>query len=80
MHTLMDAPNRHRVEVSGWTVKGIFFVEKAKLHWTDAGDKSVELISRWDQGCAFVLLLHTATGNANPPVASETELDVSKKL
>jgi hypothetical protein len=66
----IDGPNSYRVEVSGWTAKGIFFVEKTMLHWTDAGEKSVELISRLHQGCVvFVRLLHTATGNANFPVA-----------
>jgi len=70
MHTLVDGPNSYRVEVSGWTIKGTFFVEKAMLHWTDRGEKSVELISRLHEGCVvFVRLLQTATENANFPVA-----------
>jgi hypothetical protein len=70
MHSLLDGPNSYRVEVSGWNVKGIFFVEQAMLHWTDVGEKSIELISRLREGCVvFVRLIHATTGNINFPVA-----------
>jgi hypothetical protein len=70
MHSLIDGPNSYRVEVSGWNAKGNFFVEKTMLHWTDAGEKSVELLSRLRESCVvFVRLIHTASGKANFPVA-----------
>jgi hypothetical protein len=70
MHSFIDGPNSYQVEVSGWNVKGIFFVEKAMLHWTETEEKSVELTSRLDQGCVvFVRLMNTTTGSANFPVA-----------
>ena len=70
MHSLLDGPNSYRVEVSGWNVKGAFFVETAVLHWTDLSEKSVELMSRLHEGCVvFVRLIHATTGNINFPVA-----------
>jgi hypothetical protein len=70
MYSLIDKPNSYQVEVSGWNVKGIFFVEKAMLHWTETEEKSVELTSRLHEGCVvFVRLIHTTTGSANFPVA-----------
>ncbi len=54
MHSLLDGPNSYRVEVSGWNVKGTFFVETAVLHWTDLGEKSVELMSRLHEGLRSV--------------------------
>ncbi len=70
MHSLIDGPNSYGVEVSGWNVRGVFFVEKATLHWTDAGEKSVELLSRLHESCVvFVRLIHSAGGKANFPVA-----------
>src|SRR5271163_2100774 len=70
MHTLTDEPNSYRVEVSGWNVKGIFFVEKAMLFWTAEEEKSVELMSRLQKGCVvFVRLVQTAVGDASFPVA-----------
>jgi hypothetical protein len=70
MQSLLDGPNSYRVEVSGWNVKGTFFVEKAVLHWTALGEKSVRLIARLHEGCVvFVRLIHATTGNINFPVA-----------
>jgi hypothetical protein len=70
MHTLTDEPNSYRVEVSGWNVKGVFFVEKAMLFWTAEEEKSVELMSRLQKGCVvFVRLVQTTVGDASFPVA-----------
>ena len=70
MHSLIEGPNSYRVEVSGWNVKGVFFVESAILSWTDAGGKSVELMSRLHQSSVvFVRLIHSIAGKANFPVA-----------
>jgi hypothetical protein len=70
MQSLIDGPNSYRVEVSGWNVRGAFFVEKAILQWTDAGEKSVELLSRLHKSCVvFVRLIHAESGRANFPVA-----------
>jgi hypothetical protein len=70
MNSLIDGPNNYRVEVSGWTIKGVFFVEKAMLQWTDTGGKSVELLSRLrESSVVFVRLIHIASGKANFPVA-----------
>jgi hypothetical protein len=70
MNSLIDGPNNYRVEVSGWTAKGVFFVEKAMLQWTDTGGKSVDLLSRLrESSVVFVRLIHIASGKANFPVA-----------
>jgi|SRR5580704_8088704 hypothetical protein len=70
MHSLIDGPNSYRVEVSGWNVRGVFFVEKAMLHWTDTGEKSVELISPLRESCmVFVRLIHATSAKANFPIA-----------
>ncbi|HXO00142.1 MAG TPA: hypothetical protein VN881_13785 [Candidatus Acidoferrales bacterium] len=70
MNSSIDGPHSYRVEVSGWTVKGLFFVEKAMLRWTDAGEKSVELLSRLhESSLVFVRLIHIASGKANFPIA-----------
>ena len=70
MYSLTDGPNSYQVEVSGWNVRGVFFVEKAMLHWTETEEKSVELTSRLHEGCVvFVRLMHTTSGSANFPVA-----------
>jgi hypothetical protein len=70
MHSLIDGPNSYRVEVSGWNVRGVFFVEKAMLHWTDTGEKSVELLSPLRESCmVFVRLIHATSAKANFPIA-----------
>lgn len=67
---MIDGPNNYRVEVSGWDARELFFVEKATLQWTDAGEKSVSLMSRLREGCVvFVRLIHAFAECAHFPVA-----------
>lgn len=70
MSSLIDGPNNYGVEVSGWNIKGGFFVENATLRWNDEGEKSVELLSSLHESCVvFVRLIHSGAGKTNFPVA-----------
>jgi hypothetical protein len=70
MYSSLDGPNSHRVEVSGWDSRELFFAEKTMFQRTDFGEKSVCLMSRLREGCVvFVRLIHAFAENANFPVA-----------
>ena len=65
-----NSPGSYPVEVSGWGLDGDFFVEKAELVWTPAGEKSMQLRRALAEGAVvFILLLRTESLDVCFPVA-----------
>ena len=70
MGNSFNSSGGYRIEVSGWGVDSKFFVEKADLLWTSAGEKKVQLHRSLQQGdVVFVRLLTSEVSNNCVPVA-----------
>lgn len=64
----------YRVEVSGWDVSHIFFVEKSELSWNEESGKQITLTHALSPGTMiFVRLLQPASADRSVSVAYEAE-------
>lgn len=64
------------VEVSGWDVTRVFFVEKAELAWNEETGKHIVLHHALSEGAMiFVRLLQPASDDRAFPVAYEAKLE-----
>jgi hypothetical protein len=65
-----NAPGDYRIEVSGWGADNSFFVERADLVWTAAGEKQICLLHELPEGAVlFARSISNETSNASVPVA-----------
>jgi hypothetical protein len=72
--TPLRATSLYRVEVSGWDVSELFFVEKAELEWSEEGDKRLVLGHELRPGAfLFVRLVQSVSPDRSHPVAYVTE-------
>jgi hypothetical protein len=64
----------YRIEVSGWGLNDVFFVEKSDLIWTDGGEKRLLLHHALSEGAViFVRLMTPETSYGSVPVAYQVE-------
>jgi hypothetical protein len=64
----------YRIEVSGWGLKDVIFVEKADLLWSDGGEKKLLLHHALSKGAViFVRLMEPETSYGLVPVAYQVE-------
>ncbi len=64
----------YRVEVSGWGLHDVFFVEKTALLWSDGGEKRLLLRHALSDGAViFVRLMAPETSYGSVPVAYRVE-------
>jgi hypothetical protein len=64
----------YRVEVSGWDVSHIFFVERSELSWSEANGKQITLTRALSPGTMiFVRLLQTTCADRSVAVPYEAE-------
>ena len=67
-------PDSYRIEVSGWGLDDIFFVEKTDLLWSPSGGKHLLLHRALPEGAMiFVRLLVTESMKTSVPVAYQVE-------
>lgn len=70
MTNTFNSPGNYRVEVSGWGLDDVFFVEKTELLWSQTGDKYVLLHRALHEGAMiFVRLLDSDSTKGSVPVA-----------
>jgi hypothetical protein len=70
MTKTFDSLGNYRIEVSGWGLDDIFFVEKTELLWSQAGEKYILLHRALPEGAMiFVRLLDSNSINGSVPVA-----------
>jgi hypothetical protein len=68
------AVGSHRVEISGWDMDELFFVENADLEWREDADKRIKLRRPLRKGTIiFVRQLHSSTPKRVYPLAYEVE-------
>ncbi len=64
----------YRIEVSGWGLNDVFFVEKTELVWTEGGEKKLLLRHALPDGAViFVRLIAPETSLGSVPVAYQAE-------
>jgi hypothetical protein len=64
----------YRVEVSGWDVSHIFFVEKSELSWSEADGKQIALTRALTPGTMiFVRLLQATSADRSVAVPYQAE-------
>jgi hypothetical protein len=64
----------YRVEVSGWDVSHIFFVERSELSWSEADGKQIALTRALNPGTMiFVRLLQATSADRAVAVPYEAE-------
>lgn len=64
--------SRYAVEVSGWDVSEVFFVEKTSLAWAEHGIKEISLRRPVREGCViFVRLMQPVATGDNYPIACQ---------
>jgi hypothetical protein len=64
----------YRIEVSGWGLNDVFFVEKTDLHWSEGGEKKLFLRHALpDSALIFVRLIAPETSFNSVPVAYQVE-------
>jgi hypothetical protein len=64
----------YRVEVSGWDVSHIFFVEKSELSWNEENGKQIALTRALSPGTMiFVRLLQTTSADRSVAVPYQAE-------
>jgi hypothetical protein len=72
-----DAPTvqgNYRIEVSGWGLNDVFFVEKTDLLWSEGGEKKLLLHRALPDGTViFVRLMTPETSHGLVPVAYQVE-------
>ena len=65
-----DFSDNYRIEVSGWDLGDVFFVEKTDLIWTESGEKKLLLRRALPEGAViFVRLIAPETPYSSVPVA-----------
>ena len=68
------AARKYRIEVSGWGLNDVFFVEKSDLLWSDGGEKRLLLHHALSEGAViFVRLMTPETSYGSVPVAYQVE-------
>ena len=74
MGNTLNYPGNYRIEVSGWGLDNIFFVEKTDLLWSQSGGKQVRLHHALPDGTIiFVRLVAPQSMNGSIPVAYQVE-------
>jgi hypothetical protein len=74
MSDTAKSQGNYRIEVSGWGLKDVFFVEKADLLWCDDGEKRLLLHHALSEGAIiFVRLMTPETSYGSVPVAYQVE-------
>jgi len=76
MHLAANWPvaTLYRVEISGWDLAQLFFVEKAELEWSEEGDKHLILTRDLrSDAIVFVRLLQPVSADRSCPVPYTTE-------
>ena len=74
MGNTLNYPGNYRIEVSGWGLDNIFFVEKTDLLWSQSGGKQVRLHRALPDGTIiFVRLVAPQSMNGSIPVAYQVE-------
>ena len=64
----------YRIEVSGWGLNDVFFVEKTDLLWSEGGEKKLLLHHTLSEGAViFVRLMAPDTSYGSVPVAYQVE-------
>jgi hypothetical protein len=64
----------YRIEVSGWGLNDVFFVEKTDLLWSSGGEKRLSLHYALSEGAViFVRLMAPETSDGSVPVAYHVE-------
>ena len=64
----------YRIEVSGWGLNDVFFVEKTELLWSEGGEKRLLLHHALAEGAViFVRLMAPETSSGLVPVAYQVE-------
>jgi len=64
----------YRVEVSGWDISHIFFVEKSELSWSEEDGKQITLTRALSPGTMiFVRLLQPTSTDRSVPVPYQAE-------
>jgi len=64
----------YRIEVSGWGLNDVFFVEKTDLLWSEGGEKRLLLHHALSDGAViFVRLMAPETSSGLVPVAYQVE-------
>ena len=67
-------PRTYRVEVSGWDVSHIFFVERSELSWNEENGKQVTLTHALSPGTMiFVRLLQSTSADRSAAVPYQAE-------
>jgi hypothetical protein len=70
----LSFPGNYQIEVSGWGLDDVFFVEKTDLLWSQTGDKQVLLHRALPEGTViFVRLLASKSTDGSLPVAYRVE-------
>jgi hypothetical protein len=70
----LRAISLYRVEVSGWDIAELFFVEKSELEWSEEGDKRLVLGHDLRPGAfLFVRLIQAVSPERSHPVPYVTE-------
>jgi hypothetical protein len=65
---------KYRIEVSGWGLNDVFFVEKTDLLWSDSGEKKLLLHHALSEGAViFVRLMTPETSYGSVPVAYQVQ-------
>jgi hypothetical protein len=74
MGDTLNYPGKYRIEVSGWGLDNIFFVEKTDLLWSQIGGTQVRLHRALPEGTIiFVRLVAPESLNRPIPVAYQVE-------
>jgi hypothetical protein len=64
----------YRVEVSGWGLNDVFFVEKTDLLWTEGEEKKISLRRALPEGAViFIRLIAPETSYNSVPMAYQVE-------
>jgi hypothetical protein len=65
-------PDSYQIEVSGWGLNDVFFVESSNLSWSGEGEKKLMLSHAVSEGATiFVRLIAPKPSYASVPVAYE---------
>jgi hypothetical protein len=74
MADIFNFPDNYRIEVSGWGLDNIFFVEKTDLLWSPSGVKQLLLHHSLLEGAMiFVRLLASESMKCSVPVIYQVE-------
>ena len=74
MDSEMNLLDAYRIEVSGWSTDGSFFVEQADLQWSPDGEKKISLHHELSDGAiVFVRLRVPVSISASIPVTYQVD-------